>query len=386
LLWDLVYQFFGFIIDYLEWHVFLLLNIFRYYQGTDIISAYLYCNSGGADEPKKPYEGKGKGKATEEDLRRIEREEKGLPPESPTDEDKYKEMQEKHDKWLATILQQEEDELADKLKKESEEIGKLDDEVNRLKKSFNIAWDKISDGNVTGTDKSKLETEANRIKQEFNKKSKELNDYKDSFEKEFGYIPESKPWSITDSDYSKPEYDNSESEFEEAPLTFSSESNSDPDEGPSTRNPKSNSDPDEGPSTRNPKSNSDSDEERPHKKAKFSHDFFNDSKKIFLPMLYRSFTLKYFFYLIRILLLTLPIAFPEFNFFIYFPYLKEFFSIRFTTNYIQEAIDLHKILKKRRLFVKVSKSTLKCNRYGSIFILTFLILLFFILVFILVFI
>jgi len=59
----------------------------RNYGDTNLASHYVFRSSSGGDGSKKPYEGKGKGRGTEEDLKRIEREERGLPPEPVRDED-----------------------------------------------------------------------------------------------------------------------------------------------------------------------------------------------------------------------------------------------------------------------------------------------------------
>jgi hypothetical protein len=408
LLWDLVIEVYEFIYFSKIYRTYISV-LYSHNEAGDcrdsiIASPYIFCAPSGDDYSKKPYEGKGKGRATEEDLRRIERDERGLPPESETDEDltgiqgkgmasltesstdNHKKKQEEYDYLLAKYLQEEENQKSppvDPLGEElhaKDKIEKLEDEVHKLTKTYNIAWDQYLSGNITGEEKSKLEKEVSTLKYEYYNKSNELNESKSAFENVYGYTPISRDIS-TEGDNSESEYDSSVPEHDEVPSTHNTQSNYDPQEGPSTRNIQPKDDPEEGTLTRNIQPNCDSDEERPHKKSKFSHDFISDSKKIFLPVFYRSFSFKSIFSLIRILLLILSISFTEFYLFINYLYFIDLYFINYIIIKLEGAIYLHKIWKKIKLFWKMSKSILKFAHDHHIYTLSFLVLFFLIFIF-----
>jgi len=355
----------------------------RNYGDNNLASHYVFCSSGGGDGSKKPYEGKGKGKATEEDLKRIEREERGLPPESVTDEDLIdlqkkekgspfesstnydKKKQEEYDYLLASYLQEEENKkkpYGDPFDEELEakdKIDKLESEAHKLAKLYNVAWDEFLNGNITEEEKSKKEKEVSTLKYEYYNKSNELNKSKSEFQDNYGYTPI--PGDVsTEGDNSEDEYsedENLETECERSEPEYDSSKPGD-DKKSSPHHTPLKDDPCEGPSTGPTPSKEDSDEERPHKKYKFSHDSIGDSKKFFLPILYRPF-FKRFLYFIRIFLLYIPLSFPKWYFFINYLFFIDIYFINFIVTKLEGVIFFHKIWKKIKFIWKITKYTLK---------------------------
>lgn len=398
-LWNVVIEIYEFI-------YFLMLNtntpLFLDFEtsncgGNNLAPPYYFCHSSQGDDSKKPYVGKGKGRATEEDLKRIEREERGLPPESITDEDLMgiqekekgsplesstdydKKKQEEYDYLLATYLQEEENKkktYGDPLDEELEakdKIEKLESEAHKLAKLYNVAWDEFLSGNITEEEKSKKEKEVSILKYEYYNKSNELNKSKSAFQDSYGYTPIPADVS-TEGESSEPEYDSSGSGDDKRPSPRNTPSKDDPCEGPSTGITSSKHDPCEGPSTGTTQSKYDSDEERPHKKYKFSHDSIGDSKKFFLPILYRPF-FKKFLCFIKIFLLYIPICFPKWFFFIHYLIFIDLYFIDFIVTKLESAMFFYKIWKKIKLFVKITKHCIKlaCNHYNMtlIFLILF---------------
>jgi len=367
-----------------------LYNEANKYEDINIALHYAFCNSSGDKSNgegnyKKPYEGKGKGKATEEDLNRLEREEKGLPPESDEDvegtgtkkkdrepsvespEDIIKKKQEENDAFLAQLLQQEEEGEGGSLEEEEGKykILQLENEVRKVRKQYNKEWNDIVSGNLPKEEESELKEKVSNLKKEYYNKSDELDEHKFLFGSKYGYTP--KPQDVeTESENSEADYYSSESEHPKVS---------------SPQNLHSNNDPDVGPSRRNNKPKGDSDEERPHKKSKSSHDFSSDSKNYFLPIFYRLFSFKSFLSLIRIFLLTIPLCFPDFSLFIYYFYFIDLYIINLIVTNLEGAIFLHKIWKKIKFFCKISKFIIKFAYNHYIYTLTFLVLFFLIYLF-----
>lgn len=293
----------------------------------------------GDDDPNKPYKGKGKAKATEEDMIRINREEQ-LQKKSQNEEDcEYKDKQIEYDYLLAKSLQEQEEQEYNKEHEEREEIQKifnLKKEVYESKKLYNDTWGKVIDGEPTAEEKSKLEEEAAYLKESFNNKTAELNDSKDLFEQIFGYTPSNQ---ILNSEEAS-----SEEEFEE------------------------------GSSRDNSEAKYDSEEERPSKKSKFSHDYSSSSKNNFIPLiLFNPFSVKSFLFILRILLITIPIVLPEFNLLIYLPYFKDFYFIKYIIINLSEFLLYSiKLYKKIIRCIRISKLVIKIIHRYYIYILGFL--------------
>lgn len=245
---------------------------------------------------------------------------------------------------------------------DKDKIHILEEEVNKLKKEFNIKWDKFLNNDVPEEEEKE---KISNLKNEYYKKSDQLNESRSNFENNYGYTPTPRDVS-TESENSETDYDSSEPADDKIASPHNFDSNHDPDEGPSTRNDKPKGDPDE---------------ERPQKKTKFSHDFSSDSKNYFLPIFYRLFSFKSIFSFIRILLLIIPISFPDFYLFIYYFCFIDLYFINFIVSKIEGAIFLHKTWKKIKLFWKIGKSIIKLTKNHYIYTLTILVLFFIIFIF-----
>lgn len=245
-----------------------------------------------------------------------------------------KDKQIENDYLMAKYLKEEEEQVYKKKYEETDEIDKivkLEKEVYESKKLYNDTWGKVIDGKPTAEEKIILEEQAVSLKKSFTNKITELNDSKDLFQKMYGYTPTNEGFNSEGS---------SDEEFENGSSTDNSEA------------------------------------ERPSKRSKFSHDYCSSSKKNFMPfVIFNPFSFKYFLYILRVLLITLPIVLPQFDLFIYLPYFNDFYFIKnIIINFSEFMLHFIKLYKKIIRCIKISKLVIKMIHRYHIYILGFLLI------------